>query len=190
MPIAGGTPVALASSQDFVTTIAVDATSVYWSAWLGLGDDNYGLFRKSKSGGAPTRLPGAYWQLNALVAATDGLYVLESGDPSGATGRVLKFPTSGGSPVVLASGQRQPLALALDENYAYFTCAPAAGSGLPKTAMMVPRSGGTPITLATLEPAAVTHPVQFVALNDSGIYFNDARQSPDTGEYFLWRLPR
>jgi sugar lactone lactonase YvrE len=74
-------------------------------------------------------------------------------------GNLVTAPTSGGTPVVLATGQNAS-ALAVDDRDVYWS---DEGSG---TIMRVPRSGGTPSVLATnqLQPSELT-------VDDANVYW-------------------
>ena len=91
-PLAGGTPVTLASAQDGPYAVAVDTTSVYW---VDYGNENDGTVRSVPlAGGTPTTL--ASNQSHPVGIAVDAANVYWIND--GPAGAVMKVATGGGAP--------------------------------------------------------------------------------------------
>jgi hypothetical protein len=113
VPVAGGTPVVLASDQIIPTDIAIDATSVYWAI---RGDDHTqaSIMKVPLAGGQPQRL--AVSEYEPIDLAVDGTNVYWA-----ASGRVMRVPLAGGTPATLALTQGSPLAVALRGDTLYFT---------------------------------------------------------------------
>lgn len=162
VPVGGSTPTTLAScpSPSFLcvglpsgseqigpTSIAVDATSVYWM------NNGTALMKVASGGGPITELA---WGDNGFgfpvhlptgiaVDATNVYWANGGGSPSGA---VMKVPLGGGTPTVLArSGVNAPRGIAVDATNIYWT--DTNNNTNTNTVMKLPLSGGTPTTLAS-----------------------------------------
>jgi von Willebrand factor type D domain/Bacterial Ig-like domain (group 2) len=144
-------PVQIGSGWVAATTVAVDATSVYWTANGGFGT----IMKAPLGGGTPTTLFGGYsspgfqdsraFPLAMAVDATSVYWTNGGGD-------VLKIPIAGGNRVTsLAFGQTDAAGLAVDATSVYWT------NGGYGTVMKVPIAGGTLTTLASGQygPAAL-----------------------------------
>jgi hypothetical protein len=122
-PIDGGTPVPLASGQG-VTSIALDATNVYWASG--------GLQTVPQSGGSPVMLAAAPGSgQNGGNLAIDDAYVYWGLDQDGVQPILVKVPKGGGDPVPLApgGGTRSVFAVAVDASCVYWTEVGPSGAG-------------------------------------------------------------
>jgi hypothetical protein len=144
VPIAGGTPITLATDTAPVFGIAVDATSVYYA------DQNNEIMSVPIDGGTPKLLTTTSDVVFDLQAGPGAVYWTYPGTPCDAgvcSGSVMAVPLDGGAPTTLASGQGSPGIFAVDSTNVYW----AATSGDNSEAfavMSVPAGGGTPVTLA------------------------------------------
>jgi hypothetical protein len=158
VPMSGGTPAQLASSQINPGAIAVDDTYVYW-ADISTGDIQ--RVPKQGTGAAPTTLStGAH----AAGLASDGvtLFWLDV-PPSLKNSAVMSVPIAGGTASTVASGFDGGITLALDGVYVYWTC--RAG------VLRAPKSGGTATTLVSSQP---TQNLYGLALGASGMYWTES----------------
>jgi hypothetical protein len=116
MPLAGGSSVPLAS-QGNPSLIAVDGTSVYWTA------TNDGTVMKvALGGGMPITLAsGQTSPYGIAVDDTNVYWTNVGGDVRSSTGTVMKVALTGGSPVTLATGQAGPTGIAVDRTSVYWT---------------------------------------------------------------------
>jgi hypothetical protein len=143
VPLAGGTPVMLASSPNVVFDIAVDATSVYWTSdAFSPGPGTGTIMKVSRDGGTPVTLASGQSLPFEIAVDTTSVYWTTNND-----GTVMKVPLAGGTPVTLASGQNVPNAIAVDATSVYWA------SFVDGTVMKVPLAGGTPVTLASGQAA-------------------------------------
>jgi hypothetical protein len=159
VPLAGGTPVTIASSGNFLPAIAVDSTSVYWV------DVHAGAVMKVPlAGGTPITLAstvdtaglgrGIAVDANSVYYGTDSFFCPVDGGACDGT-VIMKVPLTGGTSVTLASGPRPSGsatnlgAIAVDATSAYWTTYIGGQFLCDGMVMKVPLSGGTPVTLAT-----------------------------------------
>jgi hypothetical protein len=156
VPVGGGPPEVLASSQIRPATIAVDGTSVYWVSGDGLGDSN--LMKVSRVGGAaPVTLINYYTPLAALAVDATSVYWTDSvngnarpNQPSG--GRVSRMPSGGGAVQRLVEGSPLTLGpLAVDATSVYWLGSPASPTNFTNVLQKMPLQGGASVTLATYQ---------------------------------------
>jgi hypothetical protein len=117
VPIGGGAPTTLASTEANPAAIAANSTDVYWQSGAA-------LMKVSVDGGMPTTLvsnqncPG----MNIVVDATSVYWTNIGGDACvSSCGAVLKIPLEGGTPTTLASGRTFPYGVAVDDTSVYWT---------------------------------------------------------------------
>jgi len=143
MPLDGGSPTTLASGQAYPNTIAVDATSAYWTnAYEFTGSINTmvsSVMRVSLNAGAtPVMLASDQYLVHAIVSdGTSAFWVTEYGT-------VVREPVAGGPTTVFASGQDQPIAVALDATNVYWA---NQGTGRSGSIGTVPQAGGATVLL-------------------------------------------
>jgi hypothetical protein len=111
------------------SSIAIDATSVYWTGGLG------GVWKVPIVGGTPVVVSSGGSPSNITVD-TARLYWTDGGS-------VLSMALADGTPVALAAGQNGPSYLVVDATNAYWA---NTGDG---TIIKVSLSGGSPVTLAS-----------------------------------------
>jgi hypothetical protein len=111
-PLAGGSPTALATGQQYVFGIAVSASNVFWDTGAGAG--TAALFDASLSGGPPNQLSSLS---NPRSLLTDGTYVYATN--LGAS-TIVRIPIAGGAATTLATGV-SAWYMALDATSLYFT---------------------------------------------------------------------
>jgi hypothetical protein len=141
VPIAGGTPITLATDTAPIFGIAVDATNVYYA------DQNNEIMSVPIDGGTPEMLAKTTNVVFDLKVGSGALYWTYPGTPcdAGVCGDgVMAMPLDGGAPTTLASGQGSPGIFAVDSTNVYWS----ANNGESFAVMTVPVSGGTPTTLA------------------------------------------
>jgi hypothetical protein len=161
VPIDGGSPVALATSEAPVA-LATDADSVYWVNFrFGKGHAPSALRKIAKSGGEPVTLVddgsfepsinenGPSEAYLRLFVDADSVYW---GDQ--ANHRVLRCSKTGGAPAVLAAGEQAwaVVSVVVYRGWAYWI----EGAGVPQRHIFgVPVSGGTVRQFATVDGTAI-----------------------------------
>ena len=144
VPLAGGTPVTLASDQEQAFYLAVDATYVYWT----VGIDPGAVMKVPLEGGTPVTIASGQMNPEEIAVDATSVYWTTFGAlSSDKTGTIMKAPLGGGAPAMLASGQSRPVALAVDATAVYWTNFGSAGA--TGAVMKVPLAGGSPVALAT-----------------------------------------
>jgi hypothetical protein len=109
LDLAGGTPIPLASAQPSPSRIAIDAMFVYWS------NLDAGVTRVPLAGGTPFTFAATNGCVGIALDATRFFCTGET------DGTVMKVPIEMGAPVAIASAQRTPLGIAVDESHVYWT---------------------------------------------------------------------
>jgi hypothetical protein len=141
------------------TGLAIDGTSVYWSALLPVGH----VMHAPKDGGAPQ--PVATSQITPAGLALDAEYVYwASADPDGA---IFRAPKAGGTPFEIAHGQNRPALLVVDDAYVYWANF-GAETSTNGAIMRAAKSGGRALVLAVNQK-----PVD-IAVDDRYVYWASA----------------
>lgn len=141
IPVGGGTPTTLASESGYLTSIAVDSTSVYWTDY-GLSQEatnTNGLVLKAPlGGGTPTTLASGQHDPSAIAVDATNVYWGNAGTQgAGYTdGSVVKVPLGGGSLVTIASGQGVQ-GIAVDATSVYWTTQGVSGPTGAPTGMVM-----------------------------------------------------
>jgi hypothetical protein len=104
VPLAGGTPVVLATGQSRPTAIAVDAVNVYWITQPGFATQDAGALQGvTLDGGPPVALATGGYPVGLAIDSTSGYWASNaSGPPPGITA-LMSVSLSGGTPVVLTT---------------------------------------------------------------------------------------
>lgn len=165
MPLYGGTPVTLATSQSYYPKdIAVDASNVYWDNAAGSGS----IMKVPIAGGDPVTLASDARLVNISSMAIDdtAAYWTNAGDAAG-TGSIMKVPLAGGNAQVLTDKINHPLSIAAFNGVVYFLTADSSAPGI----MKVSASGGAVSTVPQSAGAFI------VAVDASGIFFTSSATS-------------
>jgi hypothetical protein len=187
-----GQPTTLATAVN-PEQIVVDTTSVYWlEASYGSNQQpndprhpQGALMKMPIGGGSPevlaapainqAPLSGGVGPTLALDAANVYWVWTSVGSDAGAGGSVMKVPLGGGAPVVLASGQDVPSAIAVDGSHVYWTTT--------SSLMSVPIEGGAAVELASWNPSPGAG-MNGIAVDGSSVYWTvvpDSDTNPADG---------
>jgi hypothetical protein len=160
MPIGGGAPITLANNQLLLGSLAVDATSVYWTNAGTTGDDGQ-VMKAPIGGGAPATAlaTGQFLPSGVALDADSVVWLTPRLNSDDVT--LMKVSKGGGTATEVATSS----ALSTDAPFAVdaTTIYCAAGGDFVK----VPTSGGTPTTFAVGVEA------MGFALDDSSVYWTD-----------------
>ena len=117
-PISGGTTITLASGQNGVARLAVDAANIYWTA------TNDGTVMKAPLDGSGPPVALAVLQnypTGIAVDSTSVYWTNHTGAASCAAGAVMQVAIGGGTPVALATDQPAADGIAVDATNVYWT---------------------------------------------------------------------
>jgi hypothetical protein len=166
-PLDGGPPVALAMNQ-LADNIAVDDTSVYWTAIT--GSSSGAIVKSSKAGGTPVTLATTDTEAYGIAVDATNVYWVTVGEG------VFSIPTAGGAVATLASLDIASVQIALDDTSIYFASLTATDDQILDS---IPKSGGTPATLAGTDGAVS------IAVDDTNVYWgtlsSEILSMPKTG---------
>lgn len=145
---------AFAAAQADAKSVAVDTTHVYWI--VGGGYDGTGatanpsIRRKAlRSGAVETVATGLEGPTRLVLDGDDVVFVEEGSPPYSGHGIVAKVPKRGGAVVVLAPLQTNPLGLAVDGGFVYWS---VVGPLVTPPPRVCPK--GTPCPIASAVPTA------------------------------------
>jgi hypothetical protein len=133
---AGGEAERVAGDKGNLLALAVDDASVYWTRSGGTE-----LQRAPKGGGAAEPILKGLKSPGGVAVDAGFVYVTESAWQ----GRVIKAPKAGGEIVAIATDQRHPTEVLVDEAAVYWIDAGSSQDGL---VMKAPKAGGAPTVLA------------------------------------------
>jgi hypothetical protein len=168
MPLGGGVPATLASSQNSPNSafgIAANDGNIYWTN-SGTSNANYHdgtVMKASLGGGGLTILASGQNYTEDIAVDAMNVYWTNYGD-----GTVMKAPKSGGTPTIIASGQNHLLGIAVDAAAVYWTTAgmPNNNDFTDGTVMKMPLDGGTPTVLASGQ----AYPIG-IAVDETSVYW-------------------
>jgi hypothetical protein len=114
------------NAQSFFTSIAVDATQVYWANYGESNEPtntNGTIMKVPLGGGTATTLASGQHDPYAIVVDSSNVYWGNAGTQTEAynDGAVMKVPLGGGTPTTLATGQGGVYGIAVDETSVYWT---------------------------------------------------------------------
>jgi hypothetical protein len=155
-PLGGGTPITLVVEQGNAYGIALAGGNVYWSAEPPFPNDGGAILSIAVDGGTVTTIATPVSLPGDLAVDSANVYWAASGN-------VAKAPIRGGPITTLVSGVT-PQVMTIDETSVYFT----TNAGNTGKVMRVPKSGGTPQTLAF----EVTNE-QGIAVDQSNVYWTN-----------------
>lgn len=181
VPLAGGEPTTLATGEELLS-LAVDATSVYFTM-ANLEDPTRGsVMRVAIDGGTPTRLAEGSYPGDSGTLAVDANNVYFVAVIDGTNDEVLSVPIAGGTVTTLASGVTWPGGIALDGTDLYWTShgRPTDPAGVSGALAKVPLAGGPVVTLAH----RLGNP-RSIAVGDSSIFW-----AQDYGEGKVMRVAK
>jgi hypothetical protein len=147
-------------SGDFVYSLAVDATGMYWTGLLGGTGGTFAVRHYLSSVGYATTVDApAVGGLGPI--AVDDAWAYYVGDTN-----LARAPKGGGSSVVLASRPKGVLALAVDDTHVYW----AEGFGQTATPIYkMPKAGGS-VTVVAPDASSVAR----LVIDDRCVYWVEA----------------
>lgn len=104
----------LAHGQNVPRDLQLDDTHLYWLNEGRRAEGEPGIFRVSKSGGAVERLVAGKG-VHAIAVDAESVFWLQPDSDA-----VMRVPKSGGTPVAVASGQENLMAIAVDEGHVFW----------------------------------------------------------------------
>jgi hypothetical protein len=140
-PISGGMRVTLATGQNGIGRLAVDAANIYWTA------TNDGTVMKAPidSSGPPVTLAVLQnYPTGIAVDATSVYWTNHVGAASCAAGAVMKVAIGGGAPIALATNQPSADGIAVDAANVYWTTGSAPDPTVSGPGFPIPLPPGEP----------------------------------------------
>lgn len=136
-PLLGGSATPLAASQPYPADVSTGGSTAYWINKVNLAGE---VLSVSLSGGTPTPVVGSLNSPSSIASDAADVFFSDEND-----GTITRAPST-----VVASSQSRPVSVALDATHVYWSnFGPAGDAGVGAGAILrVPRSGGTPETLA------------------------------------------
>jgi hypothetical protein len=170
------------ASVEFVSDIAVDNSSLYWTVAGWAGDENVNhdsLNKVPLGGGAPTPLVSNDNMIENIVVDAFGVYWVRWVSPmTDSTYDIMKVPLAGGTPTTLANGGQNGIALGAGGVYWM------NGSAL----MRVSLDGGTPVPVASVQgfPSSIAVDAVYVYWTNFGTF---SFGSDDTTDGTVMKVP-
>ncbi len=183
VPLSGGTPVTLASDDEYASALAVNGTTVYWVDSVGPPHDastSTGVVMSVPvGGGTPTTVASNQGSPDSIAVDSSGVYWANADQcvqqaTCATLGAIMMLPPGGTTPVVVTTvSTAAPEAIALDGTNVYW--------GTPDGRLMtVPKSGGISTMLAFYEAS-----IGDIVVSGSSVYWTtgtgDIMQTPVGG---------
>src|SRR5262245_16644592 len=169
VPVAGGTPMALATgatATQLPYDVAVDLDGVYWNYYDSPGT----LMTAPLTGGPPVTLVTQQNGPRSIAVLGGNLYWINLWIFGNNSGAVMTAPLAGGGgPITLASAQDDPNGIAVDGSNVYWT-------NLGGTVMKVATGGGTPVMLASAQSGP-----QNIRVDANNVYWTNTGTLENTG---------
>ena len=148
------------------TAVAVDATSVYWTAINPDATTGGTVMKAPLCGGTVTTLAtttfvSSYVVVQALAVDASNVYWMSRDEAAGAPGGQIMMVPLGGGPSTPIASEQLPDALAVDATSVYWT------DERTGTVMKAPLAGGAPVTLGP----GFGQGVGSVAVDTTGVYW-------------------
>jgi hypothetical protein len=163
IPLGGGEPSVVATSQGLPGQIAVDADNVYWVELLGVPESR--VMKAALAGGDPVELvPASAVLIRGLAVDDEAVYwsTVQGGAPFGGT--VMKVPKAGGAAFTIASGLKGPGDIVLDAENVYWS---GYVGGIPAQDVVMKASKGG----GAASVVAVSRGAPSFTVNEASVYW-------------------